>query len=136
MFRYQYLKRRSEVTPAIIEWLYEHSAGVIAVVVSLVHDAQEIAILNDIEELNMEVLNEAYQKRLALLHSYIEPSIRRKAQCNPNPKTTASMQAQVQNKDVYNEKSLQELAAIAKNDHIDMVKLLRQLGITVEEVAV
>ena len=134
LFRYQYVKQRSDVTPAIIEWLYEHSAGVIAVVVSLVHDAQEIAILNDIEELNMEVLNEAYQKRLVLLHSYIEPSIKRKAQCNPNPKTTSSMQAQ--NKDVHNEKSLQELAAIAKNDHIDIVKLLRQQGITVEEVAV
>lgn len=134
LFRYQYVKQRSDVTPAIIEWLYEHSAGVIAVVVSLVHDAQEIAILNDIEELNMEVLNEAYQKRLVLLHSYIEPSIKRKAQCNPNPKTTFSMQAQ--NKDVHNEKSLQELAAIAKNDHIDIVKLLRQQGITVEEVAV
>ena len=45
IFKYQFLKNRTEITAAITEWLYEHSAGVISVVVSLIHDAQEIAIL-------------------------------------------------------------------------------------------
>jgi len=52
LFRYQYLMKKNELTPAVNEWLYEHSGGVISVVVSLVHDAQEIAILNGILELN------------------------------------------------------------------------------------
>ena len=33
--------------------------------VSLIHDAQEIAILNGKEILNLESLNEAYQQRLS-----------------------------------------------------------------------
>lgn len=33
-------------------------------VVSLIHDAQEIAILNGREVLNLESLNKAYQQRL------------------------------------------------------------------------
>ena len=39
--------------------------------VSLIHDAQEIAILNGKEVLNLESLNEAYQKRLSMLHGFI-----------------------------------------------------------------
>ena len=65
---YQYVKQKAEITDAIIEWIYEHSAGVLSIVVSLIHDAQEIAILSGKEILNMETLNEAYQKRLSLLH--------------------------------------------------------------------
>lgn len=68
LYSYQYVQQLAEITDAVIEWLYEHSAGVISVVVSLIHDAQEIAILNGKEVLNLETLNEAYQKRLSLLH--------------------------------------------------------------------
>lgn len=46
IFSYQYVQQKSEITPAIIEFLYEHSAGVVSVVVSLIHDAQEIGILS------------------------------------------------------------------------------------------
>lgn len=65
LYRYQYVKRKAEITPVVVEWLYEHSAGIISIVVSLVHDAQEIAILNGTEELNLEMLNEAYEKQYA-----------------------------------------------------------------------
>ena len=41
------LKNYTEISPAIMEWLYEHSAGVISVVVALIHDAMEIAILTE-----------------------------------------------------------------------------------------
>lgn len=72
LYRYQYVRKRSALTPAVVEWLYAHSAGVISVVVSLIHDAQEIAILDGTEELNLTTLNEAYQKRLTMLHGYMQ----------------------------------------------------------------
>lgn len=71
LFSYQYVRNRTEITDAVVEWLYEHSAGNTSVVVSLIHDAQEIAILNEKETLDLEVLNEAYTKRLSLLHGFI-----------------------------------------------------------------
>lgn len=71
VFSYQYVKTRTEITDGIMEWLYEHTSGNISVVVSLIHDAQEIAILNGKEVLNLESLNEAYQKRLSMLHGFI-----------------------------------------------------------------
>ena len=68
LFQYQYVQQRTAITDGIMEWLYEHSAGVTSVVVALIHDAQEIAILNGRETLNLESLNKAYQQRLSLLH--------------------------------------------------------------------
>lgn len=60
MFKYQYVQKTTEITDGILAWLYEHSAGITSVVVALIHDAQEIAILNGKEILNLESLNEAY----------------------------------------------------------------------------
>ena len=51
LYSYQYVRQRTEITNGITEWLYEHTSGNISVVVSLIHDAQEIAILNGREVL-------------------------------------------------------------------------------------
>ena len=75
LFGYQYVREKTEITDVITEWLYEHSSGIISIVVSLIHDAQEIAILSGTEKLNLDTLNQAYEQRMKLLHSYINPSI-------------------------------------------------------------
>ena len=75
LFQYQYIQKESDLSDSIIQWLYEHSAGVLAVVVSLIHDAQEISILNGRELLDMVSLNEAYEQRMNMLHSHIRPSV-------------------------------------------------------------
>lgn len=73
LWKYQYVQNPSYLTDSLISWLYEHSAGIVSVLVSLIHDAQEMAILNGMEVLNLETLTLAYQDRLTLLHSYIQP---------------------------------------------------------------
>jgi len=75
LFSYQYVRKEATLTDSIIQWLYEHSAGITSVVVTLIHDAQELAILNGSEELSMQNLNEAYMKRISLLHGYIKPEM-------------------------------------------------------------
>ena len=64
LFSYQYTKCITEISESITEWLYEHSGGIISVVISLIHDAQEIAILSGKEMLNIETLNEACYAKL------------------------------------------------------------------------
>lgn len=132
LFRYQYTKQKTEISPAIIEWLYEHSSGVISVVVSLIHDAQELAILNSTEELNMATLNEAYEKRLSMLHGYIEPTIKRRPQCSmPKKKFSTAPIMPVQAK-AEEGNSIAALVSIAKRDSIDIVSLLKQHMLVVE----
>ena len=75
LFQYQYIEQETAISDSIIQWLYEHSAGVLAVVVSLIHDAQEIGILNGREILDMASLNEAYEQRMNMLQTHIRPSV-------------------------------------------------------------
>ena len=75
LFQYQYVQEESVISDSIIQWLYEHSAGVLAVVVGITHDAQEISILNGRERLDMISLNDAYEQRMNMMHVHIKPSV-------------------------------------------------------------
>lgn len=126
LFSYQYVTEKTEITDAIIHWLYEHSAGVVSVVVSLIHDAQEIAILTAKEVLNLETLNEAYQKRLSLLHDYIQPSISHNQQTTKaKRKRTVDSEKGVEIKKIFSA-SISELVIRAKNENADIVSLLQE----------
>lgn len=136
IFKYQFLKNRTEITAAITEWLYEHSAGIISVVVSLIHDAQEIAILTGKEVLNLDTLNEAYQQRLTLLHGYIQPSVIQNKPTTKKKKTAASVRkSQTQSQPKQEGYSITEIAERAKVENLDVVELLKEVY-TVVEVAI
>lgn len=136
IFKYQFLKNQTEITAAITEWLYEHSAGVVSVVVSLIHDAQEIAILTGKEVLNLDTLNEAYQQRLSLLHGYIQPSVIQNKPTTKKKKTVASVKKnQIQSQSKQERYSITEIAERAKAENLDVVELLKEVY-TVVEVAI
>lgn len=136
IFKYQFLKNHTEITAAITEWLYEHSAGVVSVVVSLIHDAQEIAILTGKEVLNLDTLNEAYQQRLSLLHEYIQPSVIQNKPTTKKKKTAASVKKnQIQSQSKQERYSITEIAERAKAENLDVVELLKEVY-TVVEVAI
>ena len=130
---YQYVKQKTEITDAITNWLYEHTAGNISVVVSLIHDAQEIAILNGKELLNLELLNEAYQKRLSMLHGFI--SADQKKQTSSIKKKTAAVAKRDVSSEVTDDFCIADLVARAKEDNVDIVELLKE-HMTVVEVAI
>ena len=135
LFSYQYVKRHAEITPAIIEWLYEHSSGIVSVVVSLIHDAQEIAILDGREELSIETLNEAYQKRLSLLHAYIEP-VKKRVSSSVKPKKIIETPIKEQPEQPEQMSiTIAQLVSRAKEERTDIVSLLRE-QFSVEEVVV
>jgi hypothetical protein len=71
LFRYQYVQTKASLDSVILQWLYNHSRGNASIVVSLLHDAQETAILDGSEELNIVSLEKAYKSRLAMLHDYL-----------------------------------------------------------------
>ena len=132
LFGYQYVKQRTEITPGVIEWLYEHSAGIVSVVVSLIHDAQEIAILNGSEVLNLDSLNEAYQKRLSLLHGYLQPS---RNITRTTVRTVTHTPIPPADKPVKHDVTIEELAARAKAEQLNIVELLKQ-HMPVDEVQI
>lgn len=133
MFKYQYVQKTTEITDGIIAWLYEHSAGITSVVVALIHDAQEIAILNGKEILNLDSLNEAYQQRLSLLHGYIQPSVSLGKQTSKIKKKVTVHTAENETSD--DRVSIADFVAKAKDENMDIVQLLKS-NMPVVEVAV
>lgn len=136
IFSYQYVQQKSEITPAITEFLYEHSAGVVSVVVSLIHDAQEIGILSSKEVLNLDTLNQAYKRRLSLLHGYIQPTALYGGKASKRKKKSpAASIADSQGTIPDYTFTIKELAAKAKAESLDIVSLLKE-NFSVVEVSV
>lgn len=125
LFQYRYTREKTEITDSIIRWLYEHSGGVISVVVSLIHDSQEIAILNGKEKITIETMTEAYKKRLSTLHSYIEPAITRKNQTSKVTQITGNYEQDNTN-DEYISNLISTLVSRAKAENLDIVALMKE----------
>jgi hypothetical protein len=130
LYRYQYVNKRTELDAATARWLYEHSGGNISTVVSLLHDAQEIAILEGSEILNLDTLHAAYQKRMTMLHSYIAPA--------KKPQTSTQKYEVIPLQDEYeitDDISIRTLVLRAKNECRNVAAFLKSY-ITVEEVRI
>jgi hypothetical protein len=97
-------------------------------VVTLLHDAQEIGILEGSEILNLETLNAAYRSRMKMLHSYITPT--RKPQTSRQKKVAA---IPCTNQRVDDLISISALIQQAKSEDRDIVSHLKPY-ITIEEV--
>lgn len=132
LWSYQYIGQPSECPAAAIAYLYAHSAGIIAVVVSLVHDAQQIAIERGTDTLNVDALKTAYEQRLTLLRDYIDTSI---GSCKPGKKTKNQSVSALPDRVIDNNISLSALAERSKSEGADVVPMIKE-HFSVTEVAV
>lgn len=132
LFSYQYTKTHIKINDEIIQWLYQHSNGIISVVVSLIHDAQEIAINNETEILNIESLNLAYKKRLSLLYDYVSGDNIKKKTKRKKMKNNIEV---IKENNSAKEFSIAELIKQAKEQNINTLDLLNEY-ISITEVEV
>lgn len=133
VFQYQYMEKRVDITDKIIEWLYEHSNGNVSMVVSILHDAQEIGILANEKELTLNLLEKAYDNRMELLHDYVEFSTIQKSQ-KPAKKKKNQYESNGDSNTTDTFK-IADLVKEAKESGADIVELLKK-NLTVVEVAV
>lgn len=134
VFKYQYTKNKVEITESIVNWIYEHSGGITSVVISLIHDAQEIAILNGTEKLNIDNLTEAYKKRLSLLHGYIEPQKPLRSSCGRKRRTNIPETKSV-SEELKTLNLMQGILTESKSSQIDVLTLVKD-KIQVEEIRI
>ena len=136
VFSYQYVKQKTEITDGIMEWLYEHTSGNISVVVSLIHDAQEIAILNGKEVLDLEALQEAYKQRLSMLHGFIHMEQKRQTSKAKKKVSVTVTDVRTSAEEKYRgDFTIAGLVDDAKTENGDIVQLLK-VYMPVVEVAV
>lgn len=131
VFRYQYTQQLTAITEEIISWLYLHSGGITALVISLIQSAQELAILDGTERLCIGTLNEAFKRRLNTMRSFIEinsHTVSTQARKTNSAHLTASNDV-VSLEDI----TLTNLVSSARNSGLDIVTFLKQ-HITIEEI--
>lgn len=131
LLRYQYVQNQVEISQNMIEWLYGHSGGITSIVVSLIHDAQELAILTGYENLDISMLNQAYEKRMQLLHDFIKPAVTIKNTTAKRKKKTIE-KAVISSEEDY---SIADLVQKSKAENLDIVEVFRE-HFVVEEIAI
>jgi len=134
VFGYQYVRKETEITDAEIEWLYEHSSGIISVVISLIHDAQELAIFNGREILDIQSLNEAFTQRLTMLHEYVAPEKTVERTRMPKQKEIRAIHS-TEPHTTPDYLSIMDIVKKSKDEGRDIISILREY-LTVTEVAV
>ena len=132
LFRYQYVQNKTVLDDSILQWLYNHSRGNISIVVGLLHDAQEISILDGYERLDITSLERAYRGRLVMLHDYLYQV--------PVQGKKASTQKNQSNAEVVAKSSednlITSIVTRAKRLQKDIVQELVFCGVEISEVAV
>ena len=73
LFSYQYVSKPSSITPDLMELLYECTGGILALVVSLIMESQQIAILTGKEKLGKETILMAYEQRMKNIQDFVKP---------------------------------------------------------------
>lgn len=135
MFSYQYVAKPSFITPEIIETLYQCSGGVIGIVVSLLIESQQVAIMTGKEELTKELILHTFHSRMKSLQSFVatEPI---KAQTSTLPKKKPVIRESKPKEKINNDiTTIKHLIQQSKNEGIDIIDLLMASDIQIMEVA-
>ncbi len=131
LLSYRYVGEPFDITEGMLRWLHDHCGGNVSALVSLIHDAQENAIINGYEKIDMTVLNSVYNKNLSFLHDYIrkeDPIVLPK----PKKQKISVSERRSLTPDVI---SMVEMIRRAKVSGSDVMQSIRTV-ITVEEVAI
>lgn len=134
LFSYCYVKDESGLSEGILAWLYEHSGGVASVIISLLHDAQELAIYNGREMLDQQALELAYKQRMRMLHGYIDAGRPKQSSTGiiHTPKDMLPQQATNVDDPHLMKKALER----ARTSRLSAVQSLKDCGVSVMEIPV
>ena len=105
-----------------------------ALLVALVHDAQEIAIMSGTERLDLQTLEEAYKQRLTMMHDFITLTKLPPTGRSTKKRSAEPAPVQAESLDTQENGLIARLVQQAKDQSLDVVLLLKQYGL-LEEVA-
>lgn len=129
LWSYQYVRNKTEIDEGTILWLYNHSQGIVAIIVSIIHDAQEIAILDGRETLNIDTLSDAFNARLSLLHPFIKP-----AKTKMTPMANEKL-PETKTENEKNDTVIKDAITTAKETGLDIITYLSSI-VPVERISV
>ena len=137
LFSYQYVTHPSRITPGLVELLYECSGGILALVVSIIMEAQQIAILTGKEKLDRETILLAYEERLKNVQDFVKMDVKKGKQAAPAAKKGRIVKPkEITPKEPDARVLVSDILGSPDAKGMDAVGLLAGKGILIEEVAV
>lgn len=136
LFSYQYVSHPSRITTDLIELLYECTGGILALVVSVVMEAQQIAILTGKEKLGKETILMAYEQRMKNIQDFVKPKTKIRKQTAPavdNGRMAVPEEIIVEAPDAG--VLISDILSSPGVKNMDAVVLLKEQGVIVEEVS-
>lgn len=135
LFSYQYVAHPSRLTPDIIELLYECTGGIIAIVVSTIMEAQQVAIMTGKEQLSKETILLAYRERLKNVQGFVRPDTGNRKQASIRAcRNTMDMPEEMS--DASADDLVSESVNAARAGNANAVEKLQACGILIEEMEV
>ena len=135
VFSYQYVANPSPITPEIIETLYQCSNGVIGLVVSLLIESQQSAILSGKETLTKEVILNTFHTRMKNLQDFVVAEQRAK-QTSTLPKKKSVMEKPKTTETTIKGATIKQLVQQSKEEDTNIVELLKASDIQIMEIAI
>lgn len=145
IFSYQYTNKKTELSESICRWLYDHSGGILSLVVSLMYDVQELAILSGEEIISIPLLEKVYKERYKMMSSYIDVTEKRPSQTSKTQTVkkedisavsdSSGNNESAEKKEIIQDFKLDELLMSAKKMRTDAVTVIRAY-VNVVEVAI
>lgn len=137
LFSYQYVTHPSKLTPELIELLFECTGGVIAIVVSIIIEAQQIAILTGKETLDKEMLIMAYKERLKNIQDFVQVKPKKKNQTSSvKSKYAPELVKEISLCETDIDMLIVDVMDQARSKGLDAVEQLGLHGLLLEEVPV
>lgn len=136
LFSYQFVSKPSDITPDLIELLYECTGGIVALAVSIVMEAQQIAILTGKEKLGKETILMAYEQRMKNIQDFVKPKTKaRKQTAHAVDSGRMAIPEEITCKKPDTGVLISDILSSPDAKGMDAVGVLKGQGIIVEEVS-
>ncbi len=121
VFKYQFTAHQVKLSEELFRCIYELSGGIPSLIVSLIHDAQEKAIIDEIEVLNIKVFRAIFSERYGIIHQSIETPVK-----TPSKRSSEHLMITSNTSlEVSNTFSLENLVKYAKKNNLDVIQYLK-----------
>ena len=127
LFSFQYTINQSVISESIINFIFEHSNGVTALV-GLLHDAQEVAIMDGYETLDILSLSNAYKNRMSMINNFIA-----KTPAHYYPTRKRFIELPQESLPIEDENLIIRLSKMAVNGGLDVIETMAK-QIIVEQI--
>ena len=132
ILQYCYVKEPPAIDETMLLWLYNHSQGNVSVVVSLIYDGQEMAILEGTERLDIATLTKAFDSRMTMLHDFLTPEKTKTLLLKKKKAEKPIVRGNYTDDNII----ILEISSNAKNSGCNIVSELQKAGIEILEVAI